>query len=105
MIPYTPSFTIAALITAETWLGASGWARGSQTWSGTSPALVAKPMSSNRKAAIPVGPVIWAAEIWVNVVLWALLATRAKPVARLRKLRCVITAYQTAAVRTAGRSA
>ena len=30
-------------ISAETWLGAAGCARGSQTWSGTTPALVAKP--------------------------------------------------------------
>ena len=27
------------LISAETWLGAAGWASGSQTWSGTSPAF------------------------------------------------------------------
>ena len=30
-------------ISAETWLGAAGCARGSQTWRGTTPALVASP--------------------------------------------------------------
>jgi hypothetical protein len=67
--------------------------------------LVAKPVSSSRNAAMPVGPVIPASAIRANVVLWALLANRAKPVARVRKLRWVITEYQAAAGRTAGRSA
>ena len=41
--PYTPMFTIAALISAETWLGASGCARGSHTCSGTMPGLGREP--------------------------------------------------------------
>ena len=55
--PYTPVFTIAALITAETWLGASGWARGSQTWTGTTPALVRNPATSSNQATVARPPV------------------------------------------------
>ena len=36
---------------AETGEGAAGWASGSQTWSGTRPALAPKPASASRKAA------------------------------------------------------
>ena len=43
-----PRFTIAALISADTGLGASGWARGSQACSGTRPALDPKPTSVAR---------------------------------------------------------
>jgi len=35
---------------AETWLGAAGWASGSQTWAGTKPAFVPKPTRPSRKA-------------------------------------------------------
>src|SRR5213594_3118912 len=38
-------------MSAETWLGAAGWASGSQTWSGTRPALDPKPTSARRKTA------------------------------------------------------
>ena len=47
----SPSFTIAPLISAETWLGASGCALGSQTWTGTTPALAPKPRSARRNIA------------------------------------------------------
>jgi len=36
------TLVITPLISAETWLGAAGWASGSQTWSGTSPAFEAR---------------------------------------------------------------
>ena len=49
--------TIAALIGADTWLGASGWARGSQTWTGTSPAFVAKPPANRANASEALAPV------------------------------------------------
>ena len=42
-MPYTPRFTIAADISADTWLGASGWARGSHACSGTMPGLRPEP--------------------------------------------------------------
>ena len=45
-----PRLTIAPDISAETGLGASGCARGSQTWSGTAPALEANPMRTSTKA-------------------------------------------------------
>jgi hypothetical protein len=38
-----PALTIAPLSTAEAGVGAAGWASGSQTCSGTSPALMPKP--------------------------------------------------------------
>ena len=37
--PYTATLVITPLISAETWLGAAGWASGSQTCSGTMPAF------------------------------------------------------------------
>ena len=55
--PYTPVLTMAALITAETWLGASGWARGSQTWTGTAPALVRNPATRSSQATVAGPPV------------------------------------------------
>ena len=36
---------MAPLISAETWLGAAGWASGSQACSGTSPAFEPAPIS------------------------------------------------------------
>jgi hypothetical protein len=41
-------------ISAETWLGAAGWARGSHTWSGMIPALEPKPRSASRNTALRV---------------------------------------------------
>src|SRR3990172_3588261 len=41
-------------MSAETWLGAAGGARGSQTWSGTTPALVAKPPSARKNRVVRV---------------------------------------------------
>ncbi len=38
-------------MSADTWLGAAGCARGSQTWSGITPALPAKPSARRTKAA------------------------------------------------------
>src|SRR5450756_2318692 len=43
-------------ISAETWLGAAGCARGSQTWRGTTPALVAKPPSAKKNSVVRVAP-------------------------------------------------
>jgi hypothetical protein len=44
-------FSITPLIIADTGDGAAGCASGSQTWSGTRPALAPKPASASRKAA------------------------------------------------------
>src|SRR5512143_1554760 len=41
-------------ISAETWLGAAGWARGSHTWSGMIRALEPKPRSASRNTALRV---------------------------------------------------
>ena len=50
--PYTAVFSISPLIIAETGEGAAGCASGSQTWSGTSPALAPKPSRARRKATV-----------------------------------------------------
>ena len=102
--PYTPILTIAALITAETWLGAAGWARGNQTWNGTAPALVANPAISSAKAI----------DAWRDLGSTALMASKpvpppsaastVKPSSSSPKLRWVIAAYQSAADRTSSRS-
>ena len=42
-------------ISAETWLGAAGWASGSHTWSGITPALPAKP-AARRTNTTPRAP-------------------------------------------------
>src|SRR5437879_13464477 len=52
--------------TAETWLGATGCAIGSQTWSGISPALVPKPTSARRKTRLRVPSVSPAEGIATN---------------------------------------
>ena len=51
--PYTPRLTIAADIRADTWLGASGCARGSQTCSGTRPAFDPNPASASTNTSRP----------------------------------------------------
>ena len=45
--PYTATLVITPLIRAETWLGAAGWASGSQTCSGTRPAFEPAPTSAS----------------------------------------------------------
>ena len=49
-----PMLTIAALINAETGLGASGWARGNHACSGSRPAFDPKPMRVSRNTAVRV---------------------------------------------------
>src|SRR5271166_4509782 len=51
-MPYTPRFTMAADIRADTGPGASGWARGSHTCRGTAPAFDPKPTSASTKAVL-----------------------------------------------------
>ena len=46
-----PVLIITPDISAETWLGAAGCASGSQTCSGTNPALVPKPTSASTNSA------------------------------------------------------
>jgi hypothetical protein len=45
-----PSLIITPDMSAETWLGAAGWASGSQTCSGITPALAPKPRARSPKA-------------------------------------------------------
>ncbi len=47
-----PVLIITPDMRADTWLGATGWARGSQTCSGITPALVPKPSSASRKTSV-----------------------------------------------------
>src|ERR1035437_8794363 len=48
-------------MTADTWDGATGWARGSQTWNGMAPAFVAKPMQTRTRAAFRTASEKWGA--------------------------------------------
>ena len=48
-----PRLTITADSKAETFVGATGWASGSQLLTGTSPALTANPKNDSRKIAQP----------------------------------------------------
>ena len=50
------------LISADTWLGAAGWASGSQTCSGTSPALEPAPSSASASTSAAVSGVLVAAD-------------------------------------------
>ena len=57
--PYTATFVITPLISADTWLGAAGCASGSQTCSGTSPAFDPAPISASANApAATAGPAV-----------------------------------------------
>ena len=49
--PYTATLVMTPLISAETWLGAAGWASGSQTCSGTSPAFDPAPSSTSARTS------------------------------------------------------
>src|ERR1035437_8907041 len=49
-----PVLIITPDMTAETWDGATGWARGSQTWNGMAPAFVAKPTQTRTRAMLRV---------------------------------------------------
>ena len=53
MMPYRPALIMAPESRAEMWLGAAGWASGSQTCMGAMPALAPKPSrdSTNRTEA------------------------------------------------------
>src|SRR5665213_2977388 len=55
-------------MSAEAGLAAAGWALGSQTWKGTTPAFEPKPTSARRKAMLRVRGDKWAA--------WARIATK-----------------------------
>ena len=50
--PYSPALIMAPDSRAETWLGAAGWASGSQTCRGASPALAPKPSTASRNSAV-----------------------------------------------------
>src|SRR5690606_32756622 len=104
-MPYTPMFTIAALISADTWLGASGWARGSHTCRGTMPALEANPAKVARNTALRTAgdrPSA-ASRITANDSPWDAAANPASPAKTATKPRWVMTAYHSPASRTDAR--
>ena len=49
-----PNLSMTPDMSAETWLGAAGWARGSQTCNGIMPALAPKPRNASTKARLRV---------------------------------------------------
>ncbi len=93
--------TIAALMSAETGLGASGWARGSQACSGTRPALEPKPISARMKtpSRVPWLGCAWRSASKVSPCPAA--ASQESPARMATSPMCVMTAYQTPASRTA----
>ncbi|EKD34071.1 MAG: hypothetical protein ACD_75C02481G0003 [uncultured bacterium] len=50
-IPYIPILIITPDMIAEIWLGAAGWAWGSQIWMGTTPAFEPKPRNARKKTS------------------------------------------------------
>src|SRR5262249_9154360 len=96
-----PSLTIAADISAETWLGASAWARGSHGCRGTAPAFDANPHrhSTNTVPLTAAGT----AELCPRIAMKsdpAAAASHARPSSRATNPAWVIAAYHTAAGRT-----
>ena len=104
-MPYTPKVTIAADISAETWLGASGWARGSQACSGRMPAFEANPIkvSANTSPAVVGESVVAATRNAGNESLSACPVSTSSPIRMATNPRWVITAYQRAADATSAR--
>src|SRR5512139_331051 len=96
-----PSLTMAADMSADTWLGASAWARGSHGCSGTAPALDANPARHNRNT-----PPLAAADrepLSVRIVVKSAavaIVSQASPNRRAMNPAWVMAAYQTAAGRT-----
>ncbi len=66
--PYTPTLSIRPLIIAETGEGAAGWASGSQTCSGTRPALAPNPNKASTKATLAQAGASVAPRIAANVI-------------------------------------
>ena len=95
---------MAALISAETLLGDSACARGSQGCSGTAPALPAMPKTSNRKmtAATTGGNPPATDRRWAKSAPPAAADNHTAPTSRATNPAWVSTAYQVAAPRTAG---
>lgn len=97
---------MAALINAETGLGASGWARGSHACSGTAPALDVNAAATSTNTSprsvgdTPCAPARRAAKVSPP----ACAAKTENPTSRRISPRWVITAYQAPACRTEARS-
>ena len=91
----TPSLIMTPDISAETWLGAAGCAAGSQTWSGITPALLAKPSARSdedqRSARARPGPAAAAGQS-AKRRLPVQAAMRSMPASRQASPACVITA-------------
>ena len=93
---------MTALISAEAWLGASGWARGSHTCSGTRPDFAAKPTTSRTNATLPATDDGSALASTPKPTPPVCPTSTANPARIATRLRCVMTAYQSAASRAAG---
>ena len=102
-----PSLTITPDISAETWLGAAGCARGSQTCSGTRPAFEPKPTSARTKTAFRVAgardpaPARRASNDHEPAPP---LPSRKKAASRAARPRCAMTMYQRPPLMLSGRS-
>src|SRR4051812_47590086 len=92
---------MAALINADTWLGASAWARGSHGCSGTAPDLDANPIRHSRNTP-PLTAGDRAPDLSRMVVKSAPVApaSHVSPMRMVTKPAWVIAAYQIAAGRT-----
>ena len=86
---------MAADIRADTGPGASGWARGSHTWSGTMPAFDPNPTTASTKALsrTQAGRCADRAAMAANDWLPAWVARRTRPTSRAAAPNWVITAY------------
>ena len=104
-MPYTPRFTIAADISADTLLGASGWARGSHACNGTIPAFDPNPIPvATKTSPATVGDSPLAASLSAgNDPSTAFAENTSSPTMMATRPRWVITAYQRPARATAGR--
>jgi hypothetical protein len=90
-------------ITAETWDGATGCARGNQMWSGNAPAFVAKPTSKSTSATSrATGAMLGAATCQAakSSPPPALDASNAKPIRIAAVATCVIAKYRLPAAMT-----
>src|SRR4051794_7378865 len=98
-------FTIAADISADTWLGASGWARGNQTCRGTIPAFEPNPARHSTKTspAAAGDKLPAAARTATQVSPVAGAAITSIPIRTATNPEWVITAYQRPADATSTR--
>src|SRR6266498_285989 len=86
--PYTPTFSITPDISVETWLGATGWARGSHTRSGITPALVPHPTSASRNTTTRTPARSTSTATTTNAVPRRVIARYTNPARRTSAIAC-----------------